>query len=86
MELLKFQRSLKVALLLMASFIYLGTIYFSVLDPVEIKRVRANIPNYSLIDAWRWCFVTVTTIGYGDMAPITDGGRLFGIFFMIYGV
>ena len=33
-----------------------------------------------------WAFVTLTTVGYGDMAPITLGGRMFGTLVMISGV
>jgi len=33
-----------------------------------------------------WALVTLTTVGYGDMAPITIGGKVFGVFVMISGV
>lgn len=31
----------------------------------------------SLFDALWWAIVTLTTVGYGDMVPVTHGGRLF---------
>lgn len=37
-------------------------------------------------DSVWWALVTVFTVGYGDIRPITTGGRLVGIFVMISGV
>lgn len=40
----------------------------------------------SLIDAFWWSFATTTTVGYGDITPITDLGKVIGIFLMLIGV
>ncbi len=37
-------------------------------------------------DAVWWSFVTVTTVGYGDISPMTIGGRIVGIILMITGI
>ena len=34
----------------------------------------------NIFDAWWWALVTVTTVGYGDVAPITALGQLLGAF------
>ncbi|MDO9548607.1 MAG: potassium channel family protein [Candidatus Marinimicrobia bacterium] len=39
-----------------------------------------------LWDSVWWALVTVFTVGYGDIRPITVGGRLVGIFVMMSGV
>jgi voltage-gated potassium channel Kch len=44
----------------------------------------ANITNAS--SALWWTFVTITTVGYGDRFPVTNAGRLVGVFVMIAGV
>jgi len=44
----------------------------------------ANITNAS--SALWWAFVTITTVGYGDRFPVTNMGRLVGVFVMIAGV
>jgi voltage-gated potassium channel len=33
-----------------------------------------------------WGIVTMTTVGYGDFYPVTNGGRFVGAFLMITGV
>ena len=33
-----------------------------------------------------WAFVTLTTVGYGDVTPITVGGKIFGSVVMVCGV
>jgi len=37
-------------------------------------------------DALWWAFVTITTVGYGDYYPVTELGRITGIFVMFSGV
>lgn len=33
-----------------------------------------------------WSYVTITTVGYGDYYPVTDGGRIAGILMMTIGL
>jgi len=40
----------------------------------------------SLLDAIWWSFVTVTTVGYGDISPITLGGRITAVIVMLLGI
>jgi voltage-gated potassium channel len=37
-------------------------------------------------DALWWAATTITTVGYGDRYPVTDGGRVVAIFLMTAGV
>lgn len=48
---------------------------------------RAQPDTFGSIPAavW-WAVATLTTVGYGDVTPITIGGKAFGIFIMIIGV
>ncbi|GBE19534.1 MAG TPA: two pore domain potassium channel family protein [Candidatus Pacearchaeota archaeon] len=48
--------------------------------------VYHSIEGWSKIDSIYFTVVTVTTIGYGDLAPITDAGKIFTIFFSFVGV
>jgi len=37
-------------------------------------------------DGLWWAFVTLTTVGYGDLYPVTSGGRIVAVFTMIFGI
>lgn len=62
-------------LLLMAS----SAMYF--LDHEAQPHQFSSIPA-----AMWWGIVTLTTIGYGDIVPVTVGGRVFGSFIAVIGV
>jgi len=42
--------------------------------------------NITVFDSLWWGFVTVTTVGYGDLAPITVGGKIVATFLMMVGI
>lgn len=37
-------------------------------------------------DGLWWAFVTLTTVGYGDLYPVTSAGRVVAVFTMIFGI
>lgn len=47
------------------------------------KNINTDLKNF--IDALWFTFATVTTVGYGDITPKTDVGKLLGIFMMLLG-
>ena len=64
-----------------------GTVKFVPVDPLtgaaipEEKRFYTSIP-----EAMWWCMVTLTTTGYGDLYPVTVGGRLIAAVTMLMGL
>lgn len=38
------------------------------------------------LDAFWWTAATVTTVGYGDVVPVTELGRTVAIFYMFFGI
>lgn len=48
---------------------------------LERQNPDANIHSFG--DALWYSMVTLTTVGYGDNYPITTGGRIVGIFFIL---
>lgn len=48
------------------------------------KGVNDNIGGFG--DALWWSIVTTTTVGYGDISPVSLGGRIIAVFLMITGI
>lgn len=46
----------------------------------------AYTDDMNMGDALWWSFVTTTTVGYGDIAPQSLGGRIIAVFLMIIGI
>uniref|UniRef100_K3X659 EF-hand domain-containing protein n=1 Tax=Globisporangium ultimum (strain ATCC 200006 / CBS 805.95 / DAOM BR144) TaxID=431595 RepID=K3X659_GLOUD len=45
-----------------------------------------NVEDWSAIDCVYYAMVIVTTVGYGDVVPVSKGGKVFTIFFAFYGI
>ncbi len=43
-------------------------------------------PDLSFIAAIWWSIVTLTTVGYGDISPVTLGGRVIAVVVMCFGI
>lgn len=44
------------------------------------------VEDLKWLDAFYFCVVTLATVGYGDITPHTDLGKLFTIFYILLGV
>ncbi len=56
---------------------------------VLIYVMEANNPSSpinTLFDAFYWSVVTISTVGYGDVTPVTQEGRMVAIFVIISGI
>lgn len=68
-------------LITLAFFLLIGGL---LIFNVEYGEPGTQVNNYG--DAVWFVFVTITTIGYGDITPVTDVGRSITIFFSIVGI
>ncbi len=53
---------------------------------LEIERFAPGSHITSSSDAIWWALVTVTTIGYGDVYPVTDEGRVVAAVLIVFGI
>ena len=53
---------------------------------IYVLEERINPEITSLFDALYWSLVTITTVGYGDVAPVTDAGRAISMLTIIAGI
>jgi voltage-gated potassium channel len=65
---------------------------FRALILVEGMLIGGGVVFYHFVEGWGWldatyfCIVTLATVGYGDIHPITPVGRLYTIIYIIVGV
>lgn len=50
------------------------------------STVIAQVESISLVDSLWWSIVTLTTVGYGDIAPSTATGRIIAVVNMFVGI
>ena len=61
--------------------ILLGTfVMYGVVIAVPNSKIK------TILDALWWCVATVTTVGYGDIVPISYIGRIVALFYMFFGI
>ncbi len=60
-------------------------VYAAALAVLDAERGTESAIN-TFGDAIWWAFVTVTTVGYGDMAPVSGVGRMLAVCLMLGGI
>jgi voltage-gated potassium channel len=75
------RRALFGALIVMMSMLLFASTVIYFLEREAQPENFGNVPQA----AW-WALATLTTVGYGDVVPVTVAGRMFGGIVMIFGL
>jgi len=71
-------------------FLFLGYMLFGVTFTFSslfyLLEYGVNDKLHSFLDAIYWALVTISTVGYGDIAPVTDLGKVVAMFGIIFGI
>ena len=81
----KERKVLTTVLLFAAAYIFVTALIMFNFEP----RINPNTGQetfHTFFDALYWATVTLTTVGYGDLCPATDLGRLISMFSSLFGV
>ncbi|GAA4269455.1 ion transporter [Hyunsoonleella aestuarii] len=83
-----FTRAIKSAKeeILLFLFITLILIYFSAVGIYYFENQAQPEHFTSIFDSLWWAIITLTTVGYGDVYPITVGGKVFTFFILMIGL
>jgi voltage-gated potassium channel len=61
-------------LLVILAVIGIGTVFYH------------RVEGFSFLDSVYFCVITLATVGYGDLTPKTDAGKIFTMFYVLIGV
>lgn len=72
--------------ILMFIFITLILIYFAAVGIYYFENKPQPEHFSSIFDSLWWAIIALTTVGYGDVYPITVGGKVFTFFILMIGL
>lgn len=72
--------------ILLFLFVTLILIYFSAVGIYYFENAAQPEHFSSIFDSLWWAIITLTTVGYGDVYPVTVGGKVFTFFILMIGL
>jgi len=63
-----------------------GLVYSTLLIIVFGAVFYHSVEGWRWLDAFYFTVITLTTVGYGDLTPQTDAGKLFTMFYVLVGL
>lgn len=70
-------------------YLFIASGLIILLGTFVMYAVESQVPNSKIktpLDALWWCVATVTTVGYGDIVPVSNIGRIVALFYMFSGI
>jgi voltage-gated potassium channel len=61
-------------LLLVVSLLIAGTVFYTLVE------------GWSIVDAVYFCSMSLATVGYGDVVPDTEAGKIFTVVYVLSGI
>lgn len=61
-------------------------VYVASLAILDVERGRDGSTINNFGDAVWWSITTITTVGYGDLSPVTTAGKVIAVFLMVGGI
>jgi voltage-gated potassium channel len=71
------------------AYVAMVTLEVVIIGGVLVTAVERDAPGASILtlgDGLWWAIVTVATVGYGDVVPVTEWGRIIGVLVIVVGV
>ncbi|MFC6354875.1 potassium channel family protein [Luethyella okanaganae] len=78
--------AVRIQLLIQALCFVVLFVYVIALAELQVERDADGATITTFGDAVWWACVTIATVGYGDMYPVTPPGRLLAVVLMIGGI
>jgi voltage-gated potassium channel len=70
-------------------WLLIASVVITIFGSTIIFHLESGQPDSQInsrLDAAWWAVSTITTVGYGDVVPVTDAGKIMAIFFMTFGL
>lgn len=70
-------------------WLLIASVAIVIFGSTAIFQLESGQPDSQInsrLDAAWWAVSTITTVGYGDIVPVTDAGKILAIFFMTFGL
>lgn len=86
MKVLRKEKTVLMSVMVLALFYIFVTALIMFNTEPHINPTTGQVTFSSFLDALYWATVTLTTVGYGDLCPVTEIGRVVSMLSSLFGV